>query len=154
MYLGKDGMRNGPDKFWCTWLTLVIIGVALFSLMLLVFPGLTHEFFDWIAFLGNRPNALNVPEVVDYLSFVYGVIGAVMLGWSLVFLYIVRKPFQAGELWSWYALAVPVTIWFIADSLHSVVSGFWPNAIFNTGFFILFGIPLLATYKKFKVQKN
>ncbi|MBL4787740.1 MAG: hypothetical protein JKY60_01355 [Kordiimonadaceae bacterium] len=147
-------MQNGPSKFWCNWLTFVIIGIALFSMMLLVLPGVTHEFFNWIAFFGHQPSALNAPEVVGYLSFVYGIIGAVMLGWSLVFLYVVRKPFQAGERWAWYALAVPFTVWFIADSLHSVVSGFWPNAVFNMGFFVLFGIPLLATYTKFKVDET
>ncbi len=147
-------MNSEPNKIWCNWLTVVIIGIALFGVVLVIFPGLTHELFNWIAFLGDRPKLLGDPEVVGYLSFVYGVLGAVMLGWSAVFYYIVRGPFRAGESWSWYALAVPITVWFGVDSVHSVVSGFWPNAVFNAGFFIAFGVPLVATFTSFGPQSN
>ena len=147
-------MNTEPKKIWCNWLTVVIIGIALFGVVLVIFPRLTHGLFNWIAFLGDRPKPLGDPEVVGYLSFVYGVLGAVMLGWSAAFYYIVRGPFRAGESWSWYALAVPITVWFVADSAHSMVSGFWPNAVFNAGFFMAFSVPLVATFISFRPQPN
>ena len=30
------------------------------------------------------------------------------------------------------------------DTLYSLLSGFWPNAVLNAGFALLFAVPLLA----------
>jgi hypothetical protein len=122
--------------------------------MLVGFPSVTHIFFNWIAFLGDPPIPLNDPEVVDYLSFVYGVLGTVMLGWSAVFFYVVQGPFRAGESWSWYAIAIPITVWFVVDSVHSVISGYWPNAVFNIGVFVAFCIPLVLTFAVFRSHSD
>jgi len=145
----EANVNSVPKKMWCDWLSAAIIGVALFSLVLVGFPSLTQELFDWIAFLDNPPTPVKDPEVVKYLSFVYGVLGAVMLGWSVVLFYVVQGPFRAGEKWSWYAIAGSITVWFVVDSVHSVASGYWPNAVFNIGAFIAFGVPLVVSFTSF-----
>ena len=147
-------MNNGPAVLWCYWLKGTLIIMAVFSTATVVFPQLTHSLFDWIAFAGERPEVLSGPEAAGYLTFVYGVLGAVMLGWSALLYYIVRGPFQRGERWAWYAIAVPVTLWFVVDSVHSVVTGYWPNALFNGGFYVAFGIPLIATFASFGDNGN
>jgi len=147
-------LQSQPNKFWSTWLLIVIVGVAIFSLSLIILPGFTHDLFNWIAYSEDNKNPIVDSESLKYLSFVYGILGAIMLGWSAVFFYIVSIPFIAGERWSWFALAVPITIWFVFDSTHSIISGFWPNAMFNIGFYAVFAIPLIATYRCFDGQSN
>ena len=113
--------------------------------MLILFQEATHGLFNWLAFQGTVPNSIEDPDVFKILSFVYGVLGATMLAWSVAFYYIVRGPFQESERWAWCALSLPISVWFVVDSAHSIASGIWANAVFNSGFYLAFAIPLFAT---------
>ncbi|MEP4192743.1 MAG: hypothetical protein ABJN51_16765, partial [Sneathiella sp.] len=124
--------QTKPSAFWYAWMAIILFGIAGFSLMLLIYPVGAHFLFDWIAFQGDVPVEIETPKVRQYLSFIYGVLGAVMLGWTALFYYILYYPFKAGKRWSWYAFAIPLTLWFTTDSVLSVLSGFWLNAAFNS----------------------
>lgn len=128
---------------WFRCLLVGLWGLVLFSLGMIFWPEGTHLLFDIIAFKGSPPPSLLEPEVRNYLGFVYGVMGAIMLGWAGTLLYITKGPLRQGKKWAWYAIAVPLSIWFIADTTHSLVSGFWQNAFFNLAFYIFLGVPLL-----------
>ena len=46
-------------------------------------------------------------------------------------------------------LAVSLIAWYLPDTVYSLVSGFWQNAVLNTGMLALFAIPLVATFRRF-----
>ncbi len=41
---------------------------------------------------------------------------------------------------------VSLVAWFIPDTVFSIISGFWENAVQNFVFAVLFAIPLVALY--------
>lgn len=127
----------------------VTAGVVLFSLALIFLPGVMQSFFNWMLFSGSRSNASFSDKAVSYLTFVYGVLGAVMIGWMVSFFFILIGPFRRGEREGWQTLTASITIWFVVDSTFSLSAGFFENAIFNILFFVLFIIPLAATYRFF-----
>ena len=81
----------------------------------------------------------------NYLGFVYGVLGAVMAGWSVALLAIVHGPFRHGERWAWGAVAASLGLWFVADTTFSLASGFPGNVALNCIFAVVLAIPLIAT---------
>jgi hypothetical protein len=89
---------------------------------------------------------------VRYLRFLLGVSGAVSFAWMAGLLIVVLGPFRGGERWAWRAIAASIAIWFILDGGHSIASGFPHNALYNLVFLIGFGIPLAATYRRFRSQ--
>jgi len=60
---------------------------------------------------------------------------------------IARGSFARGERLGWRVVAASVLAWFVPDSAFSVWSGFWPNAVLNLLFFVVFALPLAATYR-------
>lgn len=139
-------------SFWRRWLMAASIGVTAFGTVLFLLPDVTQTFFNLLIF---QQEAAVFPDAVDYLSFVYGVLGIVMIGWSVLLLAVIAIPFQRREPWAWWALALSIGIWYVIDSGFSIVSGYVPNAIMNTVFAVLFAIPLAATFRAFhSVQRH
>jgi len=131
--------------FWITWLTIILIVVLLYSLLLVVAGGIAGSLFDVLGF--GPPASIDSPEVRDYLRLPYMVLGAVMAGWSLLMLFIVRGPFVEGSAWAPRALIFAVGLWFVLDTGMSLVLGFPAHALFNIPFALALGIPLLALRK-------
>lgn len=140
--------------FWWRWLVLILIGVGLFGLSMVLLPDVIAAFFNWMIFSGARSGVQFSPEVAHYIKFVYGVLGAVMLGWAITLLYVVFGEFRRGEPRGWNAVAVSVVTWFVVDSIFSWSMGFIENVIFNILFFVLLAIPLAATYRQFHGGRN
>jgi len=88
-------------------------------------------------------------EAAAYSRFAYGVLGAVMFGWMILAALVVNGPFRGGEPWAWNALAVSLGAWFVVDTAHSLLSGFWQNAVLNAAFALLLAPPLIATRRHF-----
>lgn len=42
-------------------------------------------------------------------------------------------------------LVISLVAWFVPDTLYSLASGFWPNAVLNSVFALVFALPLWAT---------
>lgn len=141
-------MRAPIKRFWWYWLLLVTAGVMLFGLSLVLLPRITQQFFNWLIFT-SRPNPMTSPEAVHYITFVYGVLGAVMVGWSVGLFSFLTNGFQRGERYAWNAVTLSVTTWFVIDSAFSLSMGFIENVLLNVVFFVLFAIPLAATYRDF-----
>lgn len=138
-------MTPAPAAFWVRWLSAGVIGVGVFGMSLVLLPGPMQTLFNVVAFgLPEAPAGFG-PQVVDYLGFVYGVLGAVMAGWSVALLAIVRGPFRHGERWAWSAVAGSLGFWFLVDTTFSLVSGFPGNAILNVAFALVLAVPLIAT---------
>lgn len=129
--------RNG----WINWLTVVLVIVLLYSILLVVAGAIAGSLFD---LLGFGPSAsIATPEVREYLRLPYMVLGAVLAGWSLLMLLIVRGPLKEGAAWAPGYLLLAVALWFFLDTAMSLVLGFPTHALFNVPFAVALGVPLI-----------
>lgn len=136
-----------PAPVWVRWLEIAAAAVIVFSAGLILFPGLTQPGFNIIAFGHPRYPPGFTPAATAYIAFVYTVLGAVMIGWMLAILALIRIPFARGEAWAWWAIAISMAGWLTIDSLMSFALGFPGNVILNTSFALAFAIPLAATFR-------
>jgi hypothetical protein len=142
-------MSTQPNLFWQRWLIVVTIGTLLFGLSFMLLPGLMQTFFNLLLFGSPDAGGRFDTEATRYILFTYGILGAVMVGWMIGFLLVLTGPFRRGEQLGWNIITYSMTIWFVIDSAFSLISGFAANAALNVAFFILFAIPLAATYRHF-----
>ena len=127
---------------WITWLTVALAMVLLYSLLLVVAGGVAGSLFDLLGF--GPPASIDSPDVREYLRLPCMVLGAVMAGWSLLMLLIVRGPLKEGASWAPRFLLLALALWFVLDTGMSLVLGFPTHALFNIPFALALGIPLLA----------
>ncbi len=138
-------------SFWSMWLLIVSIYIAVFGLVLAFFNQ--SQLMD---FIFNRqinpvfwPGA-GIPEKAAlFQAWIYGVLGATVLGWGILMAFLVYYPFKAREKWAWNSLAVSITVWFIADTTISSFYSATFNVVFNTILLLLVVVPLLFTRKYF-----
>ncbi|OPY31444.1 MAG: hypothetical protein A4E32_01900 [Methanomassiliicoccales archaeon PtaU1.Bin124] len=86
----------------------------------------------------------------DFRAWTYGVWGATMVGWGIMLLAIVRRPFANKELWAWNAFATGLTAWFVIDTGFSLNFNVTINVVVNVAIFVLAIIPLLLTFRDFR----
>lgn len=139
-------MNINVNRFWWYWLLAAVSGVILFGLALIFLPAQMEQFFNWMLFASPTAVPVQGPAAVDYMRFVYGVLGAVMVGWGVSLFWVLIGPYGRGERAGWLALATPLAIWYVVDSSFSVAQGYWQNAVLNSVFAALFALPLAATY--------
>jgi hypothetical protein len=72
------------------------------------------------------------------------VLGAVMAGWSLLMMQIVRGPLREGSRWAWVMLVQSLVLWLLLDTGMSLVLGYPTHALFNVPFAVALGIPLMS----------
>ena len=139
---------DGKLVFWSRWLQVCSAIVFLFGAAFMVLAGPMQVLFETLYFAPVTGATLD-GDAAAYSAFMQGVMGAVMVGWSVLLFYVARGPFRREEPEAWQMLAVSLGVWFVTDTLFSLWSGYWQNAILNTSLLILFGIPLAATYRRF-----
>ena len=131
--------------FWRGWLNVWAAGVVVFGLVL-AGGGLdaTDGAVDMLYGLMGPPGAF---EWTPHLRFATALMGAVSIGWGLTFFAAFgaahRLGDQAGPVWR--MLTVAAVVWFVIDSALSVATGFWLNAVSNTGLLIGYLVPIIAT---------
>jgi hypothetical protein len=143
------------SPIWFRWLSLVVLGVMAFGISMILAPELIKKLFSLLVY--SAPGAIDAqfsPAAVEYITLVHGVLGAVMFGWGTVLLLVLYGPFRRGSREGWHMLAVSVAVWFVPDTLFSLWTGFWQNAVLNAALALLFAIPLAATYRAFKNERN
>lgn len=128
---------------------MVAVGVMVFGLVLVVAPGFARQGFSLLVYGDPQRIATFGAEAAQYIALVHAVLGAVMFGWGLALLLVVRGPFARGAREGWQIIAVSVAAWFVPDTAFSILSGFWQNAVLNFVFMVLFAVPLAATYRTF-----
>jgi hypothetical protein len=72
------------------------------------------------------------------------VLGAVMAGWTLLIIQLVRGPLREGSPWAFKVLVQSLVLWFALDTGMSLVLGYPTHALFNIPFAIALGVPLLS----------
>lgn len=127
-------------EFNVKWLQLVLGAVFVYSLLLVFAGSIAGSLFSWFGFGPNE--SIDSNEVRDYLLLPYMVLGAVMSGWVFLMLLIVRGPLRDGLPWARNFLIWSISLWFILDTLMSLVLGYPTHALFNIPFAIALGIPL------------
>ncbi len=149
-------MGDTRRGIWDVWLTGLTAGVALAGFLLAAFPAsgpvnaLVNSYTDPVFWPAGDPT----PSMVAYRSWVFGVTGAVMGGWGMLMVWVVRGPFLRRERWAWLAMAVPLSCWYVVDTLASLAHGVVSNAILNTGMLVLFVPPLFASAGDFLRPRN
>jgi hypothetical protein len=138
---------NGKGIFWWRWLVAVTAGVFVLGLGLILVPGLAEEFFALLFYYSPGGISAFGPEATTYIWLAHAVIGATMIGWSVVLLFILLGPFREGSRGAWFAVAASIAAWFVPDTVFSLWSGFWQNAVLNLVLGSLFAVPLAATYR-------
>jgi hypothetical protein len=136
------------NMFWWYWLLVAIVGLILFGSAFIFLQDLMQGLFNWI-FSPTVDSRRYTPEAVTSLKFAYGVLGAVMIGWAINLLMVLFGAFRRSEREGWNGIALSMVIWYVVDTTFSLVSGFFGNAILNTLLFVMFAVPLAATYRHF-----
>lgn len=137
-------------QFWRRWLMAVTGGVMVYSAALILLPTVMQRLFDTLFFASPDLATQFGAEANAYIRFVYGVLGAVIIGWMVTFMSLLIGAFQHPQRSTWRTLTLSIAVWFVVDSGFSVAIGIVPHAIFNIGFLILFAIPLAATYRQLR----
>lgn len=141
--------RSKSVSFWSGWLRVLSVGVAVFGSSLVVMPDLGRRAFGLLAYADPSGVERFGAEAVAYISLAHAVLGSVMLGWGVLLFVVSGGPFRDGRRDAWFAITLSLTLWFIPDTIFSLWSGFWGNAVLNTVFAVLFSVPLTATYRGF-----
>jgi hypothetical protein len=134
-----------PSSFWINWLLVVAAGGVAFGLVLVLSPSISRQGFSLLVYASPAHIDTFGQEQVRYISLAHAVIGGVMLGWGVAIFYITKSLLARGERIAWNVVALSVGAWFVPDTLYSLISGYWQNAVLNTVFLALFALPLWAT---------
>jgi hypothetical protein len=126
---------------WITWLQIVLAALLGYSLVLVFAGSVAGAWFSALGF--GPPERAGVTEVRDYLKLPFMVLGAVMAGWTVMMIQIVRGPLREGSAWALSVLISSLVVWFVLDTGMSLILGFPLHALFNVPFALALAIPLI-----------
>lgn len=124
-----------------TWLQVVLVALLAYSLLLVFAGSVAERFFSSLGF--GPPEPADSAALRDYLKLPFMVLGAVLAGWAVMMLHIVRGPLREGADWAVPVLVRSLALWFVLDTGMSLVLGFPTHALFNLVFAAALGVPLL-----------
>jgi hypothetical protein len=133
-----------PSPFWIRWLLVASALVVGFGLTLVLAPTWTRQAFSLMLYASASQTEAFGPEAMRYLELVHAVLGAVLAGWGVALWYASKTLVAAGSRVGWNLVTWPLVVWFVPDTTYSLWSGFWPNAVLNTAFVLMFAPPLIA----------
>ena len=99
-------------------------------------------------FFGTEPAPVGTGAAREYLTFVYQVLGAALVGWAVLLAGVAAGPLRQRERWAWWAVVVSVGTWYALDSTWSLVAGFGANALLNTALAACFAVPLAGMWRE------
>lgn len=126
---------------WIRWLEVALIIVLTYGVMLVVAGTVAGSLFSVLGF--GPPDAVDNDAVHDYLRLPYLVLGAVLAGWVLTMLQLVRGPLRDGARWVVPVLLRSLALWFVLDTGMSLALGFPTHAAFNVPFALALAVPLI-----------
>jgi hypothetical protein len=127
-------------SFWIAWLQVVLAVLFGYALVLVFAGSVAASLFSALGF--GPPSPVDSDGGGAYLKLPFMVLGAVLAGWSLMMIQIVRGPLRDGSGWALPVLLRSLALWFVLDTGMSVVLGFPAHALFNLPFALALGIPL------------
>ena len=81
----------------------------------------------------------------ESLRLTAAILGAVMMGWALTLLTLVQTALKQPQLSLWRPMTGSILVWWVIDSSISMALNTPGNALSNTGFLLLYLIPVLAS---------
>lgn len=146
----SNAATSSIPLFWINWLSFAAVFTMLFGLLMVVLPSLTLKGFGLMIFKNANQFSAFDPQTTAYIELAHAVMGAVLLGWGALMLMVVRKWMARGIKEAWGMVALSVLLWYVPDTIFSLASGFWQNAVLNTGFAFLYAVPLFALRPYFR----
>ncbi len=141
---------------WRRWLLAVsVIIIAFGAVIALLSWSPVFSIFNWLVngtfWQGMAPDT----STQEYQLWVYGMLGATMVGWGTFLAYIIRYPFARKEKWSWDCIALGIAAWFIIDTVISAYVTAYFNVAINLLLLVLVALPLIMTRGEFaKLNKK
>ena len=129
-----------PAATWITWLQVVLALLFVYAITLVFAGSVAGQLFSALGF--GPPASIDTDAVRDYLRLPFMVLGAVLAGWSLMMIQLVRGPLRDGSDWALPVLVRSLVLWFVLDTGMSLVLGYPMHALFNVPFALALGIPL------------
>jgi hypothetical protein len=105
-------------------------------------PALARQGFSLMIFGDAGQIDAFAPDARAYVTLVHGVMGAVMIAWSVALASLLRGRWRTDGATARGIVARSIGVWFVVDSLHSALAGAWPNVALNCGFAALFALAL------------
>ena len=149
----SNTVQNTPAStptLWINWLTYTAEFTVLFGLFMVLAPGLTQQAFGLLIFQNPAQISTFDSQATAYIELAHAVMGSVMVGWGALIFMLVRKLNVDDAKETGSIIAISVLLWYVPDTAFSLYSGFWQNAVMNTGFAVLYAVPLLALRKYHK----
>lgn len=144
----KEGALQNRTKFWHGWLMVMSAAVMVFGSLMMLAPELTRNLFSVLLYSASgRIDGLD-PEAVRYITLAHGVLGAVMFAWGLAIFLILSGVFRRERRKAWNIIALSLAAWYLPDTLFSLWTGFWQNALLNTVLAALFALPLAVLHRR------
>lgn len=151
-----EGKADRSLIFWSRWLFIAGLLISAFGLLFAFFNG--TALFRWMDD-GINPafwEGGTLPEgaVTSFKQWIYGVLGATVLGWGIFVVFIAACPFRKRESWAWSCVAAGISAWYVTDTGLSLYYGVIFNAAFNTLFLAIVALPLFFTRRQFFYGKG
>lgn len=140
---------TSTPTFWIKWLSYTTEFTVLFGLFMVLAPGLTQQAFGLLIFQNPAQISAFDSQATAYIELAHAVMGSVMVGWGALMFMLVRKLNIKDAKETCNMIAISVLLWYVPDTAFSLYSGFWQNAVMNTGFAVLYAVPLVALRKHF-----
>ena len=142
-------MSQNHNPIWSKWMLVIstlvfILGLCFAFIFPYLLPQVIEPYFIEIA--GMQFSDLTHVEIL-HLNLLYGVVGSVILGWGTVLLLMSYRSLKQPSDWIWTSMVISLIIWFISDTLASIMVGSSINVLLNTSLLVLAAPPLIANRK-------
>lgn len=104
--------------------TFALIMMLILGALFVVAPEFARGLLGSLGLLDPVP-AMNA-ESLKYVDFVYGILGAVMIGWTTSLILLVE---DRGT--PWFVVMLSICVWFVVDTALSLWTGHPRNAALN-----------------------
>lgn len=124
---------SSKNSLWNKWMIVYSI--------IILFGGFSMAFIIPIVFSSNDPFLVEVtglstadiqPELTKYTHFIFGILGSTMMGWGVLLLMLSYRLLNNTEKWIWKAISISILVWYIPDTVISLMYGSFLNVILNT----------------------
>ncbi len=136
-------MHSQSTSIWLRAASALVIGFGVL-VVVAAYPataGLTMFLIDFILWPIDGAQSGVTPE----LQLIFAISGGIMVGWGVLLWLIATRLYPREPQLARSMILVSVGIWFIVDSTASIVAGAPLNALLNTSFLLMFGLPLWRT---------
>ncbi len=138
-------------RFWQKWLTYANAAIVVIGLLIALagdsFLFAPHNHYTREVFFEG---ASLPPGTAAFKKWLFGIIGATIVGFHTLMIMISENAFKKQEKWAYFALWYGLISWFILDSFISLYYGALYNVVLiNLSALFLLAPPLVATRKYF-----